>query len=211
MIRIITGEFKGRRLETPRDSSKTRPLPDRVRTAIFNMLAGHCEGYAFLDVFAGTGCFGLEAISRGASECVFVERDRHIAGILRRNIESLGAGDRASLVQADALGLTVLSRCPRPVHVINFDPPYPMVQDPAQRAQVFEQFVRLTEYLDADGFALLRTPYPFYEPRAEDEPVSTRIEVDMTLPGLLGPETHAYGSTAVHWYARAQDSSADSA
>ncbi|MCA9309601.1 MAG: RsmD family RNA methyltransferase [Phycisphaerales bacterium] len=207
MIRIITGEFKGRRLETPRDASKTRPLPDRVRTAIFNMLAGHYEGQAFVDAFAGTGSFGLEAISRGASHCLFIERDRQIAGLLRQNIESLGVGDRAELMHADALGLAVQARCPRPVHVINFDPPYPMMEDPQQRRLILEQFTRLAEHLDEDGFALLRTPHPFYEPRREDEPISARVEVDMALPGLAGPETHVYGSTAVHWYGRLRQSS----
>ena len=205
-MRIISGEFRGRRLESPRDASKTRPLPDRVRTAIFNMLAGHFEGQNFVDAFAGTGAFGLEAISRGAAQCLFIERDREIAGLLRRNVEELGAGERAILMHGDALGLAVLARCPRPVHVINFDPPYPMMEDPRQRALVLDQFVKLAAMLDDDGFALLRTPHPFHEPRDEEDPTIRRREVVLELPGLLGPETHVYGSTAVHWYARQRGS-----
>ena len=209
-MRIITGRFRGRKLETPRDSSTTRPIPDRVRTAVFNMLKGHCEGEAFLDVFAGTGCFGLEAISRGATECLFVEKNKQIAALLRRNIDTLGAAAEAIVLQGDALGLAVEARCPKPVHVINFDPPYPMMNDPVQRRQILDQFVRLAALLDDDGFAIIRTPWPFYEPRQDDDPQGQRQVVDLSLDGLDGPETHVYGSTAVHWYAKARQSAASS-
>jgi len=190
MLRIIAGEYRSRLLETPRDASTTRPLPDKVRGAMFNMLQGHIEGEAFVDVFAGVGSFGLEAISRGARECVFIERDRSVVELLRRNIESLGVGDRARIVQGDALGPAALAGMPRPTHVLLFDPPYPRMQDRERRPRVTEQFVRCAEALDEAGFALLRTPWPFEERALE-------------LAGMAGPETHAYGSTAVHWYQRA--------
>ena len=198
MLRIISGEFRRRQIETPPDALTTRPLPDRVRVALFNMLSGHLEGYEVMDVFAGTGAFGLEALSRGASRCVFVERDRRVAALLKRNLEALGVPDeRAAVVQADALGPAGLAAAPRPMHVVFFDPPYPVMRDPAQRARVLDQFARVGALADPDGFAILRTPWPFAD--EDDDGAST--EVDLAVPGLDGPETHRYGSTAVHWYA----------
>jgi 16S rRNA (guanine(966)-N(2))-methyltransferase RsmD len=255
MIRIISGEYKRRQLRTPKDDTVTRPLPDRVRTSIFNMLRGHIEGQTFLDGFAGVGSFGLEAASRGASEVVMVEKDREIASILQANIDDLGAGDACRVVKGDVLGISILARCPRPVHIVFFDPPYPMIFDPAQRERVFGQFSRLVKLLDDDGFAILRTPWPvidrmvdgkrhkggpepaepeeqrsggrypeetaftiddFDDPAeaalvgADDEPEviepvelpGERVEMDLAISGAEGPETHVYGSMAVHWYMR---------
>lgn len=212
MLRIIAGEFRSRHIATPPDAETTRPLPDRVRVAVFNMLAGHIQGQKFFDVFAGTGSFGLEALSRGASEVVFVEKDRSVSRLIEKNIETLGVGDRSEVFLGDALGAGALSRCPRPVHVVFFDPPYPLMQDAGSRARVFEQFVRCVELLDDDGFAIIRTPWPFVDHTEEEtdemddegEPIVRlhRTEVGLKLAGAVGPETHAYGSTAVHWYAR---------
>jgi 16S rRNA (guanine(966)-N(2))-methyltransferase RsmD len=204
-MRIISGEFRGRRLFTPAGTDKTRPLPDRVRTALFNMLKGHYEGQTFFDAFAGTGSFGLEAISRGAERCVFVERDREITDILHKNIEHCGAGERAEVFHGDALGAGALSRVPRPVHVVMFDPPYAIIEDPATRPRVFDQFARLVQCLDETGFAILRTPWPFIDHiEREDKPENfDKVPVPLPIPGARGPETHYYGSTAVHWYMKA--------
>lgn len=202
MLRIISGELKNRRIDTPPDGEKTRPLPEKVRGAILNMLRGHIEGQPFFDVFAGSGSFGIEAISRGAGRVVFIEKDREVSRMLKRNIELLGIDERAEVFQGDSLGAGALSRCPRPVHVVFFDPPYPMVEDPATRARVFEQFARCVELLDDEGYAIIRTPWPFVD-HVEIAPEKTaRAEVDLRIRGAKGPETHAYGSTAVHWYMR---------
>jgi len=212
-MRIISGSLRGRRLHSPKGTEKTRPLPDRVRTALFNMLKGHYEGQAFFDAFAGTGSFGIEAISRGAERCVFVERDKEVARVLKQNIEECGVGDRAEVFHGDALGAGALSRCPLPVHVALFDPPYPIMEDREQRMRVIEQFARVIERLDAGGFAVLRTPWPAVDIEEEDtgevdeegEPIVRRHrrDMDLTVPGAKGPETHAYGSTALHWYMKA--------
>ncbi|MDX2116383.1 MAG: RsmD family RNA methyltransferase [Planctomycetota bacterium] len=201
-MRIISGEFKGRRLAAPAGTEKTRPLPDRVRTALFNMLVGHFEGNAFFDAFAGTGSFGLEAISRGAARCVFVERDRDVFGVLKRNIEHVGAGARAEAFLGDALGAGALSKCPRPVHVVMFDPPYALIEDQATRPRAFQQFTRLAQLLDDTGFAILRTPWPLVDhvERAGAPGTFDKVPVSLRLEGVRGPESHVYGSTAVHWY-----------
>jgi 16S rRNA (guanine(966)-N(2))-methyltransferase RsmD len=204
MLRIIAGDLRRRQIETARDGATTRPLPDRVRGSIFNMLQGHVEGQPFVDVFAGSGSFGFEAISRGASECVFVERDRTALKLLRRNIEMLGIEGRARIAQADALGPAALASMPRPTHVLLFDPPYPMMQDEAQRSRVIEQFRRCAAMLDDTGYALLRTPWPFADAiTSEEGEIIEHVAVPLEFKGLEGPETHVYGSTAVHWYMRA--------
>jgi 16S rRNA (guanine(966)-N(2))-methyltransferase RsmD len=213
-MRIIAGEFRSRKLETPRDAETTRPIPDRVKESLFAILRGHFEGAAVFDGFAGTGAIGLEAVSRGAARCIMVEKNRDVAAILRRNVEVLGAGDRCEVVVGDALGPGALSRCPEPVDLVFLDPPYDLVRDPVGWKRVRAQMEQLVARLADDGFAALRTPWPFLHDAPEQtppvvdedgQPLPQRpkgVPVDLTIPGAVGPETHEYGTTAVHLYMR---------
>lgn len=169
-MRIIGGEFKRRRLHSPKDASTTRPMPDQVRQAVFNLLRGHFEGEAVLDAYAGTGAIGLEAVSRGAKRVVLIEKNRHIARLIEKNIQELGCADRAELVIGDALGPAALMRCPDPVHIIFLDPPYPLVRDPEGWGRFVAQFEHLIEKLDDTGYAVLRTPWPFVHEERPPEP-----------------------------------------
>ncbi len=273
-MRIISGEFRHRRLFTPADASVTRPIPDRVKESLFSLLRGWTEDAVVLDAFAGTGAIGLETISRGAQRCVFIERDKRIGEILRRNVEELGCEDRSEIVLGDALGAALLTRCPNPVDLIFFDPPYPIVMDPPVEMggeggweRVKLQLSRVIERLNTasgGGYAMLRTPWPFrhvpvvagemkeagapaaerrsgkagkgkrkgrdrgevgeetawegeeltemlaggtgsfedggFEADESGEPAAYSVEVDLTIPGAIGPETHVYGNTAIHLY-----------
>ncbi|MEO1716031.1 MAG: RsmD family RNA methyltransferase [Planctomycetota bacterium] len=203
-MRIIAGEFRRRKLFSPSDKSPARPMPDVVKEAVFNLLRGHTEGMAVLDLFAGSGAIGLEAVSRGASRCVLVERDRGTLEVLRKNIEMLGVEERAEAVSADALGPAVIARCPRPVHLIFCDPPYAMVRNTQQWPRVIAQLSKLIALLDEEGYTVLRTPWPFLherDPNRDDRDETTRFaEVGLEIEGAIGPETHVYGSTAVHLY-----------
>src|SRR5258708_1977476 len=98
-MRWTGGTDRGRRLVAPR-GSRTRPTGAKVREAMFNILGPPPDG-AVLDLYAGTGALGLEALSRGASRAVFVERESHALSALRRNIRELGFEDRAQVVAAD--------------------------------------------------------------------------------------------------------------
>jgi 16S rRNA (guanine966-N2)-methyltransferase len=87
-VRVVAGEFRGRRLAAPR-GARTRPTADRVREALFSML-GDVTGARVLDLYAGSGALGIEAMSRGAESAVFVERDARAAAVIERNLASLG-------------------------------------------------------------------------------------------------------------------------
>ncbi|MCB9845915.1 MAG: RsmD family RNA methyltransferase [Phycisphaeraceae bacterium] len=169
-MRIIGGEFKRRLLESPPDADTTRPMPDLVREALFNLLRGHTEDVAVVDLFAGTGSIGLEAISRGARRCVFVESNRRVGRIIERNILSLGVAERCHVLFADALGPQAIAACPRPLHLAFVDPPYAIVRDPDGWHKVKRQMSRLAALLDDDGFAVLRTPWPLLHAIATEAP-----------------------------------------
>jgi 16S rRNA (guanine966-N2)-methyltransferase len=98
-VRIIGGEWRGRRLEFP-GGTDVRPTPDRVRETLFNWLRDHVVGARCLDLYAGTGALGFEALSRGAREAVMIERDRRLIDALERQKEALGAN--ATIVRSDA-------------------------------------------------------------------------------------------------------------
>lgn len=101
-MRIIAGRWGGRRLKALRGRG-IRPTSDRVREAWMAALGPSLEGARVLDLFAGSGALGLEALSRGASEVVFVERAREALGVLRANVDLLEAREECSIVQADAM------------------------------------------------------------------------------------------------------------
>jgi 16S rRNA (guanine966-N2)-methyltransferase len=98
-VRVIAGEFRGRRLQAP-PGARTRPTADRVREALFSML-GDVSGARVLDLYAGSGALGIEALSRGAASAVFVERDARAAATIKRNLDALGA--EAEVRRQDAL------------------------------------------------------------------------------------------------------------
>lgn len=202
-MRIIAGEFKSRPILSPPDDAPTRPIPDRVKESLFGLLRGHFEGAAVMDVFAGTGSIGLEALSRGAGQVVFVERSREVAALLRENIKAFKAEDRTRVVVGDALGPAALTACPRPAHLIFFDPPYDLLRTEIGRRRAFTQFARLVSMLDDTGFAMLRTEWPF-----EEGEEGSRTALSLEMPGAKGPESHIYRHTAVHLYMKDADAPA---
>jgi 16S rRNA (guanine966-N2)-methyltransferase len=117
-MRVVAGEFKGRRLQAPR-GRRTRPTADRVREALFSML-GDLSGLRALDLYAGSGALGIEALSRGAAEVAFVERDARAAATIERNLETVGA--RAEVRRQDVLRF--LASAPGTFDLVFIDPPY---------------------------------------------------------------------------------------
>jgi 16S rRNA (guanine966-N2)-methyltransferase len=117
-LRVVAGEFKGRRLAAPR-GTRTRPTADRVREALFSML-GDVGDARVLDLYAGSGALGIEALSRGAASAVFVERDPAAVAAIERNLEPLDV--EATVARADALRW--LGRAEGPFDLVFCDPPY---------------------------------------------------------------------------------------
>lgn len=121
-MRIVAGALGGRVLHAP-PGRDTRPTSEKVREALFNILGPPGDDAHVLDLFAGSGALGLEALSRGAARAVFVDRGRPALAALRRNVDELGVADRAELVAADAVAF--LARRPAaPWRWIFVDPPY---------------------------------------------------------------------------------------
>ena len=125
-MRIIAGKFRGRALESPGDGS-IRPTADRVRESIFDILASRLgpsfDGLRVVDLFAGTGAMGLEALSRGSAHVVFVETGADARGLIRDHIEAFGAGGVTKLLRRDATALGDAGTM-GPVDLVFLDPPY---------------------------------------------------------------------------------------
>jgi 16S rRNA (guanine966-N2)-methyltransferase len=100
-MRVVTGEAKGRKLKGPKTAG-TRPIIDRVKTALFDILSTRVEDARFLDLFAGTGSVGIEALSRGAASATFIEMNYSVLKLVRENLKITGLGDRAETLHMDA-------------------------------------------------------------------------------------------------------------
>ncbi len=121
MMRVIAGEFKGRRLASPRGAN-LRATTDKVREALFNILAAKIEGASFLDIYAGSGSVGIEAMSRGARPVVFVDNDKNNILLLKKNLFLLPDHNEAHVVYSDAINYLKKNK----IHfdIIFLDPPY---------------------------------------------------------------------------------------
>jgi 16S rRNA G966 N2-methylase RsmD len=186
-MRIIAGEARGRRLVAPR-GRRTRPPLERLRESLFSILGEAVEGAEVLDLFAGAGAFGLEALSRGAQRATFVERDREALEALLRNVTELGFTARSRVLRGDALASPPLgqpmavappagartgrrwpgdvaergspgSEPPEGYRIIFVDPPFALLATPEGAAAVSRRVEGLMDrFLGAGGVLLLRQP-----------------------------------------------------
>lgn len=120
-MRVISGSARGRRLKELKGMD-TRPTTDKVKEAMFNILQFELEGRRMLDLFSGTGQLGIEALSRGAEHCTFVDARRDAAALIRENLKATGLSDQSRVVQGDALAF--LASCKERFDMILLDPPY---------------------------------------------------------------------------------------
>lgn len=186
-LRIIAGELRGRRLRS-HERPGLRPTTDRVRESVFSMLGSRLdfEGIEVLDLFAGTGALGIEAISRGASRCTLVEGDRGTARLIQDNLRELGIADRATVVAGDAVKF--LSAVEATYDLIVADPPY--------AATVFDRLVHeifTRGLLRRSGLFVLEHSSAM-QPRA--------------APGAAIVATRGFGDTAVTIFGVARDAEA---
>jgi 16S rRNA (guanine966-N2)-methyltransferase len=151
-MRVIAGKYRGRKLKSP-PSIQTRPTSDRLRETLFNILAPRIEGARFLDLCAGTGAVGVEALSRGAARVIFVDRSRKMSALVAANIESLEATDATEIVASEALEFLRrhIKHQAESFDIIFFDPPY------AEDYEAVLAFIgeHAAEILRADGIVIV--------------------------------------------------------
>jgi len=176
-VRIISGVYGGRKIEAP-DNSRTHPMSERIRNAIFNSIGSEIKSARVLDAFAGTGAIGLEAVSRGASGAVFIEKDRIAQKILAKNIVSLGAENQTSIARTTVSNWVDTSDAAE-FDIIFADPPY---HDPQ-----FSTVSKLFGLLKVGGLMVLSHPGRGEEP---------------TKPGVVVVDNRSYGNAFLTLYRR---------
>jgi 16S rRNA (guanine(966)-N(2))-methyltransferase RsmD len=178
-MRVISGLYKGRILKTVSDLS-VRPATDRVKQTLFDMLVNRIEfdGATVLDLFAGSGGLGIEALSRGAAHTTFVENDEDAAAFIEKNVQMLGCESETSIMETDALSF--IGRCKDSFDIIFADPPY-----------MFEETARIPELIF--GASLLkRHGYLLIEH-------ATKLKFESTELYHAGPEKK-FGRTIVTFF-----------
>jgi len=122
-MRIVSGEARGRKLRAPKSEGITRPMADKIKEALFSVLASLGVEYdRVLDLYSGSGAIGIEALSRGASWCDFVDRDKHAVRAIRENLEHVGFAERGKIHQVSVM--TAIQNAREPFDMVTFDPPY---------------------------------------------------------------------------------------
>lgn len=124
-MRIVGGTARGRVIAAPKSDDVIRPTADRVRETLFNVLGQRCDGLTVLDLFAGTGALGLEAVSRGAERAVLVDQGREALTLCRENTRALGFEEKVEIVASPALeAIASLGAAGRRFELVFSDPPY---------------------------------------------------------------------------------------
>ncbi|NNJ24569.1 RsmD family RNA methyltransferase [Alienimonas chondri] len=161
-MRIVAGKYKRRSLLPPA-GEQTRPITDRAKEQLFENLGGELDGRRALDAFAGTGTIGLEALSRGAARCVFLEMDKRTHGLLGENVAKLGAKDLSIVWRVDILRTSFRPRDSEgflPYDLLFFDPPYKMATGITPGRPLYKSLQRVArpELCAADAELILRVP-----------------------------------------------------
>jgi 16S rRNA (guanine(966)-N(2))-methyltransferase RsmD len=185
-VRITGGEFRSRALKAPRGSA-TRPTSDKVREALLAILGERVANARVLDLYAGTGALGLEALSRGAAEATFVERGREALDALRANVRALGVEGRVRVLAAPVE--RVARDVAGPFDLVFADPPY---ADVGAAGRVLEEIVRRGALAERATVVLEHAPQRGSADQEGPE-----------IPGLLREDTRRYGDSCLSFYARA--------
>lgn len=172
-MRVITGTARGVRLKTPK-GEKTRPTADRVKEAVFSIIQFETQGSRFLDLFAGTGQMGIEALSRGASYAVFVDEWKDACLLVKENLRLTGLTAQATVIQENYL--SYLQKCKERFDIVFLDPPY---------AEIFLENalnkISEIDILTDRGIILCERP--------------AEKQLDLEIPGLKRCKDYRYGKT----------------
>ena len=179
-MRIISGLAKGKKIKTIK-GQHVRPTLDHVREALFNMLQEHVQGAFVLDLYAGSGAFGLEALSRGAAKACFVEYDSEVMQLIKENLFALGFFDKAEVYcKKSLMAIKELAKKKRRFDLIFLDPPYKDVDT----NEIFEIFNK--NLLTKDGIIILEH--------------SSKMKVPQTIAELVCITQKKYGQTMLTVY-----------
>lgn len=187
MLRIVAGEFGGRKILPP-PGATTRPMTGFAKKSLFGMIHERLTGAIVCDLYCGTGTLGLEALSRGARQCGFAEKDRRVVERLNRNIDTCGVRNSA-LVWPGNIERRLMGCLPKldgPVDIAFVDPPFPAVRKWSWSLIETRLFAPLTEHLADGGSVILRTP---------DD-----AECPETLAGLTRRREKKYGQMTIAFY-----------
>jgi 16S rRNA (guanine(966)-N(2))-methyltransferase RsmD len=187
-MRVIAGQAKGRRLK-PVPGQGTRPITDRAKLSLFNILGTDVVGSYFLDLFAGTGGVGIEALSRGAEQAVFVEKGSAALRTIHANLAHTGLASRGQVMKADVFDY--LARAPRPFDYVYVAPP--------QYKGLWADTLRLLDqhpgWLHEDGWVIAQ--------------IHPREHEDLALQNLVQFDQRTYGSVLLCFYQLAEEVSAE--
>jgi 16S rRNA (guanine966-N2)-methyltransferase len=179
-MRIIAGQFRSRVILPPEDDGTTRPITDRVKQSLFDIVTPLLDDAVVYDCFAGTGSMGLESLSRGAKRAVFFEADRSALTRLKKNIASLKVEASSTVVPSDLFKYFQATPKPaEPARIIFLDPPYRFLNEQPERLQQLAE--KLRDHVTPDGLIVFRHA-------AADQ---------LTLPALERADVRTYGGMEI--------------
>ncbi|MGE5391763.1 MAG: 16S rRNA (guanine(966)-N(2))-methyltransferase RsmD [Deltaproteobacteria bacterium] len=190
-MRVIGGKARGKSLRAPRGMN-TRPITAMIKEALFNVVGPDVAESRWLDLFAGSGAVGIEALSRGASQAVFIDADKSAVDIIRDNLRHCGLEKEAEVYRNDVFKATrLLQKRSQHFDYVYIDPPFtneaifiPILKDLAS-----------SRLLEEDGILILRTPH--------------RFRVPASIEGVACNRSDRYGESALHYYGYIKEGSAD--
>ncbi len=190
-MRVIGGKARCKRLKAPRGKN-TRPITAMIKEALFNVIGPDVAGSRWLDLFAGSGAVGIEALSRGACQAVFIDADKIAAEIIRDNLMNCGLEREAEVYRNDVFRATrLLEKRSKHFDYIYIDPPFtnedifiPVLKDLAA-----------SQLLDEDGTLIIRTP--------------RRFKVPVKISGMVCNRSDNYGESTLHYYSYFEEGSAN--
>ncbi|MDR4509713.1 MAG: 16S rRNA (guanine(966)-N(2))-methyltransferase RsmD [Candidatus Brocadiaceae bacterium] len=188
-MRVIAGCAKGKYLNSPKGNS-TRPIKNRIKESLFNILSGEIPGSSILDLYAGSGAVGIEALSRGAKSCIFVEKERSAIQVIKRNLESTGLQEKANIIQGDVLGIfPFLEKKGITVNLLLACPPYPLIEKSSYRDKllIFFSLLSRERIVQPDGTMMLQQKTVLFD----IPPEATSLELF---------DTRVYGDTQLSFF-----------
>lgn len=187
-MRIIAGQRRGHKIEGPRAKAATKPTSDLVRESLFNMVGAMMPGRVVVDLFAGTGAIGLEALSRGADSAIFIEKNRETVALIHANVAKLRYQDRSRIRLADAYRWArTLEPDPNQPLAVFLDPPYREYE--IHRKKIRAMLDALVERLPADSLIALE---------------AGRILDDRLLPDFDSWDIRRYGDTRIALWTKSE-------